>query len=176
MKISPTSALWGPWGSDSVSSVSGQWNRAWIFDFLGLSSASGCRMDGKPADPWEGLWRIFLSCQLLVHSMAHQCFWLQIVNCNPVWIFLLSPSHLLIFLCPALLRLSQSLREVNIKRAVSGLNWESKGLMWDSQHSSIHTRTVRPRSGAPWAPEWDQYYLFFMVASAGRIKLQLGIK
>lgn len=44
-KFLPLSALWGPWKSDSISSVSGQWSGAWIFDFLGLSSVHDCRME-----------------------------------------------------------------------------------------------------------------------------------
>lgn len=46
-KFLPTSFLRGPQGSDSVSSDSGQGSGAWIFDFLGLSSSGGSRVEWK---------------------------------------------------------------------------------------------------------------------------------
>lgn len=177
-KFLPLSALWGSWESDSISSVSGQWSGSWIFDFLGLSSVRGCRMEWN-SSPTLGTALKNFPFMSGAHSVAHQCFWLRIVNRNSVWIFLLSPSHLLISLFLALACLFQSLSDVDIKRAAAGLNWESRGLMWDSQHSSIQTRTVRPRVSCSLSPslkERDQYYLFFKAASVGRIKLELGLK
>lgn len=175
----PLSALWGPRRSDSISSVSGQRSGAWIFDFLGLSSASGCRMEWNASSTLGTALKNF-------PFMSGACSFrgspvLLTPNCEPQLSMDLSPFSLsLIDLpLPGTCGLFQSLSDVDIKRTVAGLNWESRGLMWDSQHSSIQTRTVRPRvscSLSPGLKEWDQYYLFFKAASVGRIKLELGVK
>lgn len=92
----PTSALGGPWGSVSVSSVSWLWGVALSFDFMGISetgiptiSPESQRLESqwwsrKPGCPWKQFWRISPWCEVPAHSVACQRFWLQVVN-HKLW-------------------------------------------------------------------------------------------
>lgn len=124
-----TSALKGPGGSVSVSSVSQLWSVTLSFDFMGSPGL-------KPQDWAEGRTvsensseEFSLDVRGLLILWLRQCFWLQIVNHELGIDLSPSPSYLLIFNCCALLSLS--LREVSMEKESAWFNWKGTGLMLD---------------------------------------------
>lgn len=128
----------GPWGRASVAAVS--W--LWIVSLWALTSRESQSPDapglGRKLDSLcKQFWRVSPWSKWLAHSVAYQCFRLQIVN-HEVHIDLSrAPFYWLIFNRCSLLSLS--LRKVSsMKKEAAWLNWKSKGLMLDLRGSTTY--------------------------------------